>query len=165
MGRVGVRLKQETEAGAEPGTAVMANRQVRGGHGHNQGPWLPGCALSKPDSLAWLCVSCLVTSCRRLRTGTRFLLLFSLFQAFSIFPECILLGSSDPGVRGPQACWTGDGDYTPLSFPQHQGPQSLGRGAAILRSPSVPGCFQDCSYLRRLCIPDCLLGTPLTKLP
>lgn len=83
MGWVGMRLKQETEAGARPGTAVTANRQVRGGHGHNQGPWLPGCALSKPDSLAWLCVSCLVTSCCRPRTVTQFLLLFSLFQAFS----------------------------------------------------------------------------------
>lgn len=89
MGQVGVRHKQETEAGAGtrhggdqarrgPGTAVTASRQVRGGCGHSQGPWLPGCALSKPDSLAWLCVSCLVTSCCGPWTGTRFLLLFSL---------------------------------------------------------------------------------------
>lgn len=68
-------------------------------------PWLPGCALSKPDRLAWLCVSCLVTSCCGPWTGTRFSS-FSVFpgdQSLSTFPECILLGGSDPGVHGPQA--------------------------------------------------------------
>lgn len=67
-----------------PGTVVRASPQVTGGHWSQPGPLAPRlCPVQAWRPLAWLCVSCLVTSCRGPRAGTRFLLLFSLFQAFS----------------------------------------------------------------------------------
>lgn len=157
-----------------PGMVVRASPQVTGGHWSQPGPLAPRlCPVQAWRPLAWLCVSCLVTSCRGPRAGTLFLLLFSLFQAFShsacflsvYYWGAVTLGCLDHKPIGPGSRLLPVRGYTPLSFPQHQGSHSLGRGAAIPPSPSVPGCFQDRSCLGQLCVPDCLLGSPLTKLP
>lgn len=100
MGQVGVRHKQETEAGGAgtrhrrgPGTAVTASRQVERRLWSQPGPLAPRLCPAKPDSLAW----------PRVLPGDLLLWTldwypihssFSVFpgdQSLSTFPECILL--------------------------------------------------------------------------